>query len=139
MFVLSNTTDMKKLTKSEEEVMQIIWELEKCTVSQVLDYMEKEMQLKRPPHSSISSIVRIVEEKGFLDHKAYGRTYEYFPIVSKSDYGKRTLKSFVKNYFDGSMERLVSFMVKENDLSVEDLGEMLERLNEEPNNSKKKS
>lgn len=118
--------------------MQIIWQLEKCTVSQVLDYMEKEMNLKRPPHSSISSIVRIVEEKGFLDHKAYGRTYEYFPIVSKSDYGKRTLKSFVKNYFDGSMERLVSFMVKENDLSVEDLGEMLERLNEDPNSEQKK-
>lgn len=139
MFVLSkNTTDMKKLTKSEEEIMQIIWELEKCTVSQILDYMEKEMELKRPPHSSISSIVRIVEEKGFLDHKAYGRTYEYFPIVSKSDYGKRTLKSFVKNYFDGSMERLVSFMVKENDLSVKDLGEMLERLNKEPDSEQKK-
>jgi len=137
MFVSSNTTDMKKLTKSEEEIMQIIWELEKCTVSQILDYIEKEMQLKRPPHSSISSIVRIVEEKGFLDHKAYGRTYEYFPTVSKSEYGKRTLKSFVKNYFDGSMERLVSFMVKENDLSVEDLGEMLERLNDEESKQKK--
>ena len=131
MFALSNTSDMKKLTKAEEEIMQIIWQLEKCTVSQILDYMVEEMGLKRPPHSSISSIVRIVEEKGFLDHKAYGRTYEYFPIVSKSDYGKRTLKSFVKNYFDGSMERLVSFMVKENDLSVEELGEMLEKLNEE--------
>lgn len=121
---------MKKLTKAEEEIMQIIWDLERCTVSQILDHYEHELKVKRPPHSSISTIVRIMEEKGFLDHKAYGRTYEYFPIVSKEEYSKGTLKSFVQNYFDGSMERLVSFMVKENDLSVNDLNDMLERLNE---------
>lgn len=119
---------MKKLTKAEEEVMQIIWQLERCTVSQILTYMVEELGMKKPPHSSISSIVRIIEQKGFLDHKAYGRTYEYFPLVSKSDYGKKTLKSFVQNYFDGSMSRLVSFMVKENDLSVEEINEMLEKL-----------
>lgn len=122
---------MIKLTKAEEEIMQIIWQLERCTVSQVLDYMVEELGMKKPPHSSISSIVRIIEQKGFLDHKAYGRTYEYFPLVSKSDYGKKTLKSFVQNYFDGSMSRLVSFMVKENDLSVEEIEEMLGKLDED--------
>ena len=122
---------MKKLTKAEEEIMQIIWELERCTVSQILDYMVEQKGVKKPPHSSISSIVRLIEQKGFLNHKAYGRTYEYFPTVSKSDYGKRTLKSFVQNYFDGSMSRLVSFMVRENDLSVEEINEMLEKLNDE--------
>ena len=121
---------MKKLTKAEEEIMQIIWQLDRCTVSQILEYMVEELGMKKPPHSSISSIVRIIEKKGFLDHKAYGRTYEYFPIVSKDDYGKKTLKSFVQNYFDGSMSRLVSFMVKENDLSVEEINEMLEQLEE---------
>jgi len=127
---------MTKLTKAEEQIMQIIWQLERCTVSQILDYMVEELGMKKPPHSSISSIVRGLDNqsghKGFVGFKAYGRTYEYFPIISKDDYGKKTLKSFVQNYFDGSMSRLVSFMVKENDLSVEEIEEMLEKLDKEP-------
>jgi BlaI family penicillinase repressor len=121
---------MQKLTKAEEEVMQIIWKIGPCTVSQVLDYIENELQQERPPHSSISSIVRIVEEKGFLDHKAYGRTYEYFPIVSKEDYSKRTLKKVIQDYFNGSVQNMVSFLVKENDLSVNEINEMLDKLDE---------
>ena len=74
---------MKKLTKTEEEVMHIIWKLERCIVSDILKYMTDQMGMEKPPHSTISSIVRILESKGFLDHKAYGRTYEYFPIVTK--------------------------------------------------------
>jgi len=122
---------MQKLTKAEEDVMQVIWALERCTVSQMLDYMEQQLGLSRPPHSTISSIVRIIEEKGFLDHKAYGRTHEYFPLVSKDEYSRGTLKDFVQNYFDGSVKRLVSFMVQENDLSLKDLTEMLEKLKDE--------
>ena len=118
---------MKRLTKSEEEIMQIIWRLERCTVSEVI----KELGLPKPPHSTISSIVRILEKKGFVDHKAYGRTYEYFPIVTREDYSKKTLKEFVSNYFEGSMNRLVSFMVKENDLDVEDLSDLLKKMEEE--------
>ncbi|MCB0661201.1 MAG: BlaI/MecI/CopY family transcriptional regulator [Saprospiraceae bacterium] len=121
---------MQKLTKAEEEVMQIIWKMERCTVSQILDYIENDLQQDRPPHSSISSIVRIVEEKGFLDHKAYGRTYEYFPIISKEDYSKRTLKKVIQDYFNGSVQNMVSFLVKENDLSVSELNEMLDKLDE---------
>ena len=120
--------EMQKLTKAEEEVMQIIWILERCTVSQILDYLEHELKMSRPPHSTISSIVRIIEEKGFLDHKAYGRTHEYFPIVSKTDYSKRTLKKFVKDYFDDSVAGLVSFLVKEKDLSINELTQMLDDL-----------
>ena len=128
---------MKKLTKAEEEIMQIIWKLERCTVSHILDYFEHDLKVKRPPHSSVSTVVRILEDKGFLSHKAYGRTYEYFPVVSKEAYSRKTLKSFVQNYFDGSMERLVSFMVKENALSPDDLSEMLRRLDAKGDDSAK--
>ncbi|MEZ4949422.1 MAG: BlaI/MecI/CopY family transcriptional regulator [Saprospiraceae bacterium] len=124
---------MQKLTKAEEEVMQIIWQIEPCTVSQILDHIEKELGQDRPPHSSISSIVRIVEEKGFLDHKAYGRTYEYFPIVTKEEYSKKTLKKVIQDYFNGSVQNMVSFLVQENDLSVNDLNEMLDKLDESDN------
>ncbi|MEM9822137.1 MAG: BlaI/MecI/CopY family transcriptional regulator [Bacteroidota bacterium] len=118
---------MKRLTKSEEEIMQIIWRLERCTVSDVI----KQLGLPKPPHSTISSIVRILEKKGFVDHKAYGRTYEYFPIVSREEYSKRSLKELVSNYFEGSMNRLVSFMVQENDLDAKELSELLKKMEEE--------
>ena len=116
---------MKRLTKAEEEIMQIIWQLDRCTVSDIRDVIEKETGGKKPPHSTISTIVRILEEKGFVDHKAYGRTYEYFSTVSKADYSRRTLKKFVSDYFEGSMNQLVSFLVKEEKIDMEELNKLL--------------
>lgn len=115
---------MKRLTKAEEEVMHIIWRLERCIVSDIL----KELDDPNTPHSTISSIVRILEKKNFVNHKAYGRTYEYFPIVHKDDYSKQSINKLVKDYFQGSMNALVSFLVKENDLSVDDLNQMITQL-----------
>ena len=83
----------KRLTKAEEEIMQIIWSKGRVLVSDILD----ELGDPRPPHSSISSIVRILEKKGFVDHKAYGRTYEYFPTVAKEEYSKHSIRNFI-NY-----------------------------------------
>ena len=119
---------MKKLTKAEEEVMQIIWRLERCIVKDIRDQLGE----PKPPHSTISSIVRILEAKGFLDHKAYGRTYEYFPIITKEEYSKKTLKQFVSDYFGGSMNRLVSFMVEENEMDIEALSELINSEKENP-------
>jgi len=113
---------MQKLTKAEEEVMQYIWQLDRCTVSQILDAMGP----PKPPHSSISSIVRILERKGFVDHKAYGRTHEYFALVSKEEYSKRTLRKLVKDYFGGSVNQLVSFLAREEDISLEELEKLLD-------------
>ena len=118
---------MKRLTKAEEEIMQIIWRLERCTVSNILE----DIGDPKPPHSSISSIVRILEGKEFVNHKAYGRTYEYFPIISKDDYSKFTLTKIANNYFEGSMNNLVSFLVKENDIDVKELSELLDNLDED--------
>ena len=116
---------MEKLTKVEEEIMQIIWRLERCTVRDVIDQLN---QNPPPPHSTISSVVRILEKKGFLDHKAYGRTYEYFPIVSKEVYSKKSLGNLVKNYFGGSAKKLLSFLVKGENLSSQDLSDMIQQL-----------
>jgi BlaI family transcriptional regulator, penicillinase repressor len=118
----------QKLTKAEEEIMQLIWnETEPVVVSQLIEKMEE----PHPPHSTISSIVRILETKGFVDHKTYGRTHAYFAIVDKKDYSKYSLKNLVGNYFEGSVNELVSFLVKENDLSLKDLSEIIDKLENE--------
>ncbi len=118
---------MTQLTKAEEEIMHIIWRLGRCIVSDILKEIKADSGSK-PPHSTISSIVRILEGKGFLDHKAYGRTYEYFPIISKEDYTKTTLNKLVSNYFEGSMSNLVSFLVKQEDIDMDELSDMIEKM-----------
>jgi BlaI family transcriptional regulator, penicillinase repressor len=120
---------MQTLTRAEEEIMQIIWKLERCTVSDIRDVIEQAEGAK-PPHSTVSTMVRILEEKGFLGHKAYGRTYEYFPLVQKADYTKSSLNKLVADYFDGSVNRLVSFLVEEDNLNAEELSKLLEQLDE---------
>lgn len=115
---------MKKLTPAEEEVMQWIWTLERCTVSDILDHLGE----PRPPHSTISSIVRILEKKGFVDHKAYGRTHEYFPSVARDDYRRKSLQQLVSDYFDGSVHRLVSYLVKEEQVDWDELQQLLDGL-----------
>lgn len=120
---------MKRLTKVEEEIMHMIWEHGPCTVSQLISKMED----PHPPHSTISSIVRILEKKDFVDHNTYGRTHEYFHIIKKEEYSKFSLKSLVSGYFEGSMNNLVSFLVKENDVSLTELTELLNDLDQNDN------
>lgn len=115
---------MERLTKSEEDIMRYIWKKERCTVSEII----LELPEPKPPHSTISSIVRILEKKGFLNHKAYGRTYEYFPIITKEVYSKKSLRKLVGDYFGGSMNQLVSFLVKEDALDKNDLEQILAEL-----------
>ena len=112
---------MKKLTRVEEDVMQHIWDLKSCTVSKIIERLEG----PKPPHSTISSIVRILEKKGFVDHEAYGRTHVYTPLIKREVYKKNSLKSLVSNYFDGSVENLVSFLVHEKEIGLADLQELI--------------
>lgn len=116
---------MQSLTNAEEEIMHIIWKLERCTVRNIREHIGGE---PLPPHSTISTFVRILENKGFVDHKAFGRTYEYFPIVKKEDYSKRSLGQLVKDYFNGSANQLVSFLVKEEKIDKAELAELLKKL-----------
>ena len=113
------------LTKAEEDVMHIIWQLERCVVKDIID------QLGDPdmPHSTISSVVRILEKKGFVNHKAYGKTYEYFPIISKDDYAQQGVKTLVEKFFSGSPKQLVSFLVKSKDIDLKELNELYEAAN----------
>ena len=115
---------MKELTKAEEQVMQILWDLEKGFVKDILARMPD----PKPAYNTVSTIVRILETKGFIDHNAYGKTHEYYPIVAKSDYSNFYLKNFVSNYFGGSFQKLVSFFAKENDLNTQELEEMMKHI-----------
>ena len=119
----------KTLTKAEEEIMQIIWSKGRVLVSDILDDFGE----PRPPHSTISSIVRILEKKGFVGHKAYGRTYEYFALLPKEEYSKHTVRNLIEEYFGGSANSLVSFLVKEKDLSLKELAELMEVLRKNKN------
>ena len=115
---------IKSLTKAEEDIMHHIWQLGRCTVSNIIERMKD----PKPPHSSVSTIVRILEKKGFIDHKSYGRTFEYFPIVSKEDYSRKSISSLIANYFNGSTAELVSFLVSKEETSVQELQELIKTL-----------
>jgi len=123
---------MKRLTKAEEKIMKMFWEYGPSLVSGLI----KRMPDPKPPHSSVSTIVRILERKGFLTHKAYGRTYEYYPVVTKEEYSKMTLRDILSNYFGGSAKSLVSFLVKEEDIDIKELTDLLQKLEKQ---EKKKS
>jgi BlaI family transcriptional regulator, penicillinase repressor len=111
---------MENLTPKEEEIMQIIWNLDKCFVKDIIGLLDE----PKPAYTTISSIVRILESKGFVGHTAYGNTHQYYPIVPKEDYRKSTFKSFVQNYFDNSFKNVVSFLVEEKKLSKEEIEEL---------------
>lgn len=108
------------LTPTEEKIMQIIWRLERAFVKDVIS----EMPDPKPPYNTVSSVVRLLEQKGFVGHKAYGRSHEYFPTVSKKEYSKRSFRSLLGNYFGGSYESLMSFIVQEEKLSKKEIKEL---------------
>lgn len=112
---------MKELTKAEEQVMQILWKLKKGFVKDILSKMPE----PKPAYNTVSTIVRILETKGFIGHKAYGKTHEYHPLIEKDDYSNFYLKNFVGSYFGGSFQKMVSFFARENDMNTSELEEML--------------
>lgn len=111
---------MESLTSAEEHVMQIIWELKSAFVKEII----AEYPDPKPPYNTVSSVVRILEKKGFVDYKAYGKTHQYFPVVAKKDYSKRSFKDLLGNYFEGSYKSLVSFIVNEEPLSEAEILEL---------------
>lgn len=125
---------MKELTKAEEEIMHILWDLKKGFVKDILNQMPN----PKPAYNTVSTIVRILEKKGFVGYKAYGKTHEYFPIVSKEEYSKKLLKTVVKNYFSNSFQQMVSFFADNKKLSVNELEEIKEIMETEINKIKNK-
>ncbi len=119
---------MEILTRKEEEVMQIFWKIKKGFVKEVIEEIQKSGEDK-PPYNTISSIVRILENKEFVGYKAYGKTYEYFPLISKHEYRKLKFKNMRRNYFDNSYERIVSFIAEEENLSAQEIMDIIKIIN----------
>ena len=115
---------MKRLTAKEEEVMGYFWEKGPLFVKQLLEFYEP----PRPHFNTLSTIVRGLEEKGFLAHTAYGNTYQYYAVVSADDFKRKTLKGIISKYFDNSYLSVISSLVKEEKISVEELKQLIEEV-----------
>lgn len=115
---------MKQLTKAEEEVMQVLWQLEKCHVAAIIE----ELPEPKPAYNTVSTIVRILESKGFVDHQKEGKGHVYYPLVKKSDYSHQSINKLVDGYFQGSFKSMVSFFMKKNDLGLSELESILKEI-----------
>jgi len=118
---------MKELTRAEEQIMHVLWHLRRAYVKDIIECLPE----PKPAYNTVSTIVRILEKKGFVGHEAFGKTHRYHPLVAKEDYTQAFLKSFVRDYFGDSYQELVSFFAKDRGLSVSELEEILTALREE--------
>ena len=117
----------KELTKAEEQLMQILWEKKKAFVNDLLE----DLPDPKPAYNTVSTVMRVLERKGFVSHKAYGNTHEYFPIVSKKEYTDQSCKTLLKGYFSNSFEKMVSFFAIEEKLSLKEMEEIKRIMEEE--------
>ncbi|MDO9274499.1 MAG: BlaI/MecI/CopY family transcriptional regulator [Lutibacter sp.] len=115
-----------QLTKAEEQFMQVLWDLEKGSVQDIIDQLPE----PKPAYNTVSTIIRILETKNFVAHKAKGRGYIYFPLVSKAVYTNRSLQKIVDGYFDGSFKSMVSFFVNKNEVDFKELDTILKIIND---------
>ena len=116
---------MKQLTKAEEDIMQVLWELQKANVKAIIN----ELPEPKPAYNTVSTIVRILESKGFVDYEKQGKGHMYFPLLKKQDYSNQSINKLVDNYFQGSFKSMVSFFVKKNDISLNELESVLNEIN----------
>ena len=112
---------MVKLAKREEQIMQVYWELGKAFIKEVIPHLPD----PKPHYNSVATMVKILEEKGFLDHESVGNVYRYFPIITRDDYQKHAMKDIVSQYFDNSYPRMLAFFAKEQNLTEDELQEIL--------------
>lgn len=116
---------MNILTKAEEEVMQVLWKLKNAFVKDIIDKLPHN---PKPAYNTISTIIRILEKKGFVSHEAFGRTHRYYPLISKGEYTKNFMNRFVKNYFGSSYRKMLSFFAEEEKLSLSDIEYLRKKL-----------
>ena len=119
---------MKKLTTAEEEIMQVLWKLEKAFVKEIIEELDSD---PKPAYNTVSTIVRILENKGFVDHEAFGRTHRYFPLISKEEYAGKFMKNFVQDYFGNSYRKMMSFFAEEEKLSLKDIEYIRKKIEDE--------
>ena len=123
-----------QLTKAEEQVMQILWDMEEGLVKDIREKFED----PKPARNTISTVVRVLEKKGFVAHKAYSNIHIYYPLVSKNEYSKNQLFGLMEGYFNNSFPAMASFFAKEKDLSIKELDELLDDTRKELKRNKKK-
>ncbi len=123
-FKLQHMSDIQKpnreLTKAEEEVMQKLWMLETAFINDLLTHFNE----PKPAYNTVSTIIRILEKKGFVGHKSYGKTYSYFPLVSKDEYTNSLMNNVITGYFENSYKKLVSFFAQKENLSLQEIEEI---------------
>lgn len=115
----------RQLTKAEEQIMQVLWQLNLCTVKEIIDQLPS----PKPAYNTVSTIVRILEDKKFAAHETFGKGYKYFPLVKKEVYSNQSLHKLMDSYFGGSFKSMVSFFVEKNDISLEEMESILEEIN----------
>lgn len=113
----------KQLTKAEEQLMQILWKLEKAFLKEILDAYPE-----RPKQSTVSTLLKILENKGFVDHHVFGKVHQYYPLVEKDAYASSQMGGFMQKYFDGSFQKMLSLFHKKGDLDIKELDKILEHL-----------
>ena len=110
------------LTRGEEEIMQILWRLGDAVVSEIIERTSE----PHPKYTTVATFLKILENKGFVGHKAEGKSHRYYPVLAKEDYAQTVMSSMLSNYFDGSLSQLVSFFSERENISVEEMDNILE-------------
>lgn len=123
-----------RLTKAEEQIMQILWDMEEGLVKDIRNRFSD----PKPARNTVSTVVRVLEKKGFVGHRAYSNVHIYYPLVSKSEYSKHQLFGLMENYFNNSFPALASFFAREKDMSLKDLEELMEDTKKEMRKNKRK-
>lgn len=118
---------MKQLTKAEEDIMQILWDLKEANVASIVEKLPE----PKPAYNTVSTIVRILESKDFVDYTKEGRNHIYFPKVKKSEYSSQSLNKLMNGYFQGSFKSMVSFFMKKNDISIQEMEAIMKEINSE--------
>lgn len=121
LFLYQESILMRELTKAEEQVMLILWEMKEAVVKEVIERMEP----PHPAYNTVSTVIRVLESKGFVDHRAIGNTHIYFPLISEEDYKHFAFDKVMNNYFENNYQSLVSFLVKEKNMDLTELEELI--------------
>lgn len=120
---------IKELTKAEEEVMQILWDLKRAFVKDIIAKMPK----PKPAYNTVSTIVRILQDKGMVEHHTLGKSHRYFPLITKEEYSKHKMEKLMSGYFDGSFNKMVSFFMNRKKMNVNELDELLKIIESKKN------
>ena len=124
---------MKEITKAQEDILKVLWDILDGAVSDVLDALPE----PKPAYNTVATVIKVLEKKGYVSHKTYGKTNVYFPVVAKKDYANHVLKNTFKGLFNGSINQMVSFFVNNKEISLHELEELRTILDNEINNQKK--